>query len=112
MSELGITFPGVSTTSGITEAEHEVLDTLVHGVAETGFVEIVRNAENKVDVVNVRVSDGGTLIRSTTITRGGGGAVTQTTENQHDAGGAIIQTITTDINRSGGKVVSLDTTEV
>ena len=110
MSELTLSCP-TTTTSGITTAEHEILDTLVHNLAETGFVEILRNAENKVNQVNARVSDGGTLVRSTTITRNAQGEVTQAIENQHDVSGTIIQIITTDINRVSGEVVSIDITE-
>jgi len=98
--------------SGISLGDHEVIDSLVHGLAETSTTEILRGGPgNKVIGVEVRtVPATGTLIRSTAITRVGG-KVTLVVENQHDGGGSIIQTLTSTINRSGGKVTSVDVVE-
>lgn len=111
MSTLDLEFP--TTASGfLSEEDHENIDSLVHNLAETGFVEIVRNSDNKVTNVNSRVSDGGTLVRSTSITRNSEGKVSAVTENQHDENGSIVQTIQTTINRQDGKVVSINVMEV
>jgi len=102
----------VISGSGVTEEEHEIIDSLVHNLAETQTTEIIRGGPgNKVTNVEVRtVPVTGTLIRSTAITRGGG-KVTHVIENQHDGEGNIIQTLTSTINRSGGKVTSVDVVE-
>lgn len=110
-----ITISGSSVgTAGdfITETDHEVIDSLVHNLAETAITEITRNVQNQVTDVDVRTLPvTGTLIRSTSITRNQAGQVTDVADNQHDAAGTIIQTITTTINRSQGQVVSVDTVE-
>ncbi len=100
-----------NTGSIITLEDHENIDSLVHGLAETSITEITRDGGGlvtNVDVRNLPVT--GTLIRSTTITRAAG-QVTQIVENQHDGGGAVIQTLTSVINRDGNTVVSVDVTE-
>lgn len=98
--------------SGITEEDHEVIDSLVHNLAETQHTEIIRGGPgNKVTGVEIRtVPVTGTLIRSTTIFRTGG-KVTSTIDNQHDESGTIIQTLTSTINRVSGKVDSVDVVE-
>jgi len=98
--------------SGISLEEHETIDSLVHGLAETQTTEIIRGVPgNKVTNVEVRtVPVTGTLIRSTDITRSNG-KVTIVVENQHDESGVIIQTLTSTINRTGGKVTSVDVVE-
>lgn len=98
--------------SGISLEEHETIDSLVHNLAETQTTEIIRSGPgNKITGVEVRtVPVTGTLIRSTSVTRAGG-KVTQVIESQHDEAGAIIQTLTSTINRSGGKVISVDVVE-
>lgn len=114
MAELQFDCPTVSsgtTSSGLSLENHETIDSLVHNLAEDSFISIVRNPANLVTDVNVLTSEGGTLIRSTAITRNSSNLVTGIVENQHDGSGAIIQTITTSITRSGGKVVSLTTVE-
>ncbi len=100
-----------NTGSIITLEDHENIDSLVHGLAETSITEITRDGGGlvtNVDVRNLPVT--GTLIRSTTITRAAG-KVTQIVENQHAGAGAVIQTLTSVINRDGNTVVSVDVTE-
>lgn len=100
-----------NTGSIITLEDHENIDSLVHGLAETSITEITRDGGGLVTSVDVRILPvTGTLIRSTTITRAAG-KVTQVVENQHDGDGTIIQTLTSVINRDGNTVVSVDVTE-
>lgn len=114
MAQLSIKCPTSSSVvgSGISLADHETIDSLVHNLAETDATEIIRNANGQVTTVNVRtVPVSGTLIRSTTITRNANNQVTQVVENQHDGAGSIIQTLTSTINRADGKVASIDIVE-
>lgn len=115
MSELDLSFPSTGTTvttSGITLEEHENIDSLVHNLSEDGFTEIIKDSNGQVTTVNVRVSDGGTLIRSTSLSRNGQGQVATIVENQHDVSGSIVQTKTTTLNRSAnGQVESVEVVE-
>ena len=98
--------------SGISLEEHEIIDSLVHNLAETQHTQIIRGGPgNKVSSVEIRtVPVTGTLIRSTAIFRTEG-TVTSTVDNQHDVSGVIIQTLTSTINRVSGKVDSVDVVE-
>ena len=98
--------------SGISLEEHEIIDSLVHNLAETQHTEIIRGGPgNKVIGVEIRtVPVTGTLIRSTSIFRTGG-KVTSTIDNQHDENGIVVQSLTSTINRISGKVDSVDVVE-
>jgi len=98
--------------SGISEAQHETLDTLVHRIAEDAYVEIIRAAGRVTDIV-VWTDSGKTVkIRETNITRAAG-LVSQTVEKQYDGAGTLItgQTITSTFNRTGSNVSSIDQVE-
>lgn len=114
MSELELTCPtSTVTTSGISLEEHETIDSLVHSLSETGFVEIIRNVNGKVTSVNALTAPAGTDVRSVDITRNIQGKVIETVETQADEAGSSIQTLTTTITRgANGKVESVTTTEV
>jgi hypothetical protein len=101
----------VVNVSGLTLPEHETIDSLVHNLSEDTFQEIVRDGSGRVTNVNIYDAPGGTFIRSTAVTRDGSGQVVQVTEQQYDSGGSVIQTLTTNVTRSGGRVVSVDTDE-
>jgi len=111
----GTNFVQIDSTisgSGITEQRHELLDTLVHNLAENSTTEINRDFFGRITKVDIRtVPVTGTLIRSTTITRDVFGRVTQVVEDQHDETGSVLQTLTSTINRSGGMITSVDTVE-
>lgn len=112
MSQLGIFFPtGASGVSGITEEEHETLDTLVHNLAEGATTEIIRNSNNEVTNINILTSPGGTPIRTTQIVRNAQNEVEQTIEIQYDEGGIAIQTLTTTVDRVSGQVSTITTVE-
>lgn len=114
MAQLSLTCPGPgggTTTSGITPAEHEIIDSLVHELSEDTESVLIRDIQGRITNYTVSSSATGKDIRTTEITRNAQGQVTQVTEHQHDVGGAIIQTLVTTITRSGGKVVSVTTNE-
>lgn len=101
-----------SAAGGITEGEHEDLDTLVHEIAETCYMELTRSSGKVVNITYWTDSGKTTKVRETVITRSAG-KVSQVVETQFDAAGTAItgQTITLDITRTGGKIASIDLTE-
>lgn len=113
MSQLSILFPTSSTSAGggITEADHEIIDSLVHNLAEGATTEIIRNSNNEVTNINVLTSPGGTPIRTTQIVRNAQNEVEQTIEIQYDGSGTPIQTLTTTVSRIGNVVTSITTVE-
>ncbi len=94
---------------------HEPIDSLVHNLSEDTFVDLTRNAQNRVTEVNTYSPEGpisGTLIRSVVITRNAQNRVSEVVENQHDASGTIIQILTTTINRGpDNRTTSVETDE-
>ncbi len=98
--------------TGITPAEHEAIDSLVHSLAEDFHEEIVRTAGKVSRVTHWTDGTKTTKIRETRITRSGG-KVSSVVNEQYDGAGTLIvgQTLTETINRSGGKVVSIDGVE-
>ena len=112
MAQLSIFFPlGITGGSGITDAEHEIIDSLVHNLAEGATTEIIRNSNNEVTDVNILASPGGTPIRTTQIIRNAQNEVEQTIEIQYDSSGTAIQTLTTTVNRAGGQVSTITMVE-
>lgn len=112
MAELSIVYPGSGAgVSGITEGEHETLDTLVHNLAEGATTEIIRNSNNEVTNINILTSPGGTPIRTTQIIRNAQNEVEQTIEVQYDESGTAIQTLTTTVDRVSGQVSTITTVE-
>jgi hypothetical protein len=96
--------------SGITEGQHETIDSLVHELAETSYTEVARTAGR---VSSVAVWTDGTKtkkIRETTITRDAG-RVSVVVEKQYDAAGTLKQTLTHTIARTGGRVSGVATAE-
>jgi len=97
-------------SGGITEGQHELLDTLVHNLSETCYQEILRSA-GKVSQVIVWTDDGKTTkVRQMDLTRSGG-KVSQITLIQYDGGGSVKQTLVGSLNRTDGKVTSIDWVE-
>lgn len=100
--------------SGLSEAGHEVLDTLVHRIAENAFVQVVRNAQNRVTDIITWTNSGMTVkIRETNITRAAN-KVSSTVEKQYDGAGVIItgQTLTSTLARdAAGRVTDFTLVE-
>jgi hypothetical protein len=95
---------------GITESEHEVLDTLVHWVSENNWQEIVRSGGKVTNVINWETSDKLKKIRECIITRSGG-KVSQLDAIQYDGAGVEKMRLVGVITRAGGKVASIAWTE-
>ena len=111
MAQLSLFFPIAVTGGGITAGDHEIIDSLVHNLAEGATTEIIRNANNEVTNINILASPGGTPIRTTQIIRNAQNEVEQTIEIQYNAVGVAIQTLTTTVNRDGGQVSTITMVE-
>jgi len=93
-----------------TPAKHELVDSLVHQLAESTYTEVTRSA-GQISNITVWTDVGKTTkVRETLITRSGG-QVSQVVEKQYDGTGVLVQTLTHDITRTGGLVTSLATVE-
>lgn len=97
---------------GISQAQHETLDTLVHNIAETNFLEVVRSAGKVTDVIHWTNSSKTTKVREVNISRSAG-KVSSIVLKQYDGAGALVtnQTLTGTVARSGGRVASIDWVE-
>lgn len=99
--------------SGISEITHEALDSLVHEIAETCYLEVVRSG-NKVSTITYWTDAGKTTkVRDVVVSRDGNGKVSQTVETQYDGAGDAKagQTLTTTLTRTGDKVTSMTIVE-
>jgi hypothetical protein len=92
--------------SGITEAQHEALDTLVHWIDETNWQEIVRSGGKVTNVINWETDAKLKKVRECIITRSGG-KVSQLDAIQYDGAGVEKMRLTGVITRAGGKVASI-----
>jgi hypothetical protein len=102
---------GVFDPRGITEAQHEVLDTLIHGLSETCFQEVVRTAGRVTSVVFWTDAGKTVRVREVLIIRAAG-KVSQLDVVHYTAAGAEKQRMTGVFTRDGnGKVASIDWTE-
>jgi hypothetical protein len=99
----------LTTSGGLSPAEHEFLRTLNHEVVENTYTAITRTAGL---VTNVTVWMTPVMLlkhRSTDITRTLG-LVSQITERQFDTSGSLLYTLTHNVSRTGSQVTSLTTT--
>jgi hypothetical protein len=93
---------------GITESQHEALDTIVHDLAEDAYTEVERTS-GQVARVTVWTSSAMTLkIRETLITYASG-LVVDVAETQFDSGGSPVATLTDTVTRSSGLISHVDT---
>ena len=98
--------------SGISEAQHETLDTLAHRLAETRYEEPTR-VDGQVAAITTWTTAGKTTkVREVSLSRADG-QVSQVIEKQYDGGGAVVtgQTQTGTISRSGGVLGSISWVE-
>lgn len=101
----------VPNASGLSEAEHELLDTLTHELAEDCWTEIVR-ASGYVSEVIVWTSNGKTKkIREYLVARSAG-RVSSITVKNYDSMGVLVTTISYVVTRQDGLVVSITATRV
>jgi hypothetical protein len=96
--------------SGITEAQHEVLDTLTHWLNETNWQEMVRSGGKVVNAIHWTDSGKTTKIREVVIQRTTG-KVSQIDLIQYDGTGTEKQRLTGVITRDAGKVASIQWTK-
>jgi hypothetical protein len=93
--------------SGITEEQHEVLDTLAHALDETCYTEITRTGGKVTDIV-VWATDAKLLkVREETITRAAG-KVSQILTIQYDGAGVEKMRVTETFTRAGTKITFID----
>lgn len=99
---------------GISEFEHERLDTLTHWLAEDAYEEIIRDPSPckpghlaPVTSIVVWSSPAKTLkIRETLLIRTGN-RITSMVETQYDSVGAVKYTLTSTVSRTGNKISSI-----
>lgn len=100
---------GVFNLRGISEAQHEDLDTLVHDLAETSYAEVTRVTGQVSNVTTWTTSGKTTKIREVAVTRSAGQVAT-IVRKHYDASGTLIagQTLTGTVTRLAGRVASID----
>ena len=96
--------------SGITESQHEALDTLTHWINETNWQEMVRSGGKVVNAIHWTDDTKTTKIREVVIQRTSG-KVTQIDLIQYDGTGTEKQRLTGVITRDAGKVASIKWTK-
>lgn len=94
-------------SGGITEAQHEALDTLVHDLSENYYLEVVRTSGRVTDIITWTDSGKTLKVREANITRTSG-IVSQIVEKQYDGTGSLKYTMTYTVNRTGNQVSSID----
>ena len=93
---------------GISEGQHEDLDTLAHALTETHNVTITRDGNNRIQTV-LAEEVGGTDIRKLEILTRTNGKVATFRETQYLADGVTIKRqLDVTVNRTAGKVTSLN----
>jgi hypothetical protein len=98
--------------SGITEAQHQALDTLVHDIDENSYDEVTR-VNGLISQIVTWDSPAKTLkIRDVVMTRNSLGRITQIVWTQYDALGAVKETLTEVLSRTCNRVSSITRTRV
>lgn len=92
--------------AGITEAQHETLDSLVHELSETSYMEVTRVLGKVTHVIFWTDVGKTTKIRETAIQRSGG-KVSQIDFIQYNSSGTEKQRLTGVITRTSGQVSSI-----
>lgn len=86
--------------AGITEPQHENLDTLVHNLSETSYEEITRDGSGRTQDYTVWTTSGKTIkVRELNLTRDGSGRVSVIVLKQYDGTGTLVQTLTKTMSR-------------
>jgi len=102
------TVKSLTSGTGLNPATHEVLDTLVHNVAESCYFEVTRTGNRVSDLIWWTDSGKTIKVREINVTRTSG-KISQIVCKQYDAAGTIItgQTLTGTVARTGGRVDSI-----
>jgi hypothetical protein len=96
--------------SGITEGQHEILDTLTHWIDETNWQELIRSGGKVTNAIHWETSAKLKKIREVLVTRAGG-KVSQIDIVQYNSAGTESQRQVGVITRAGGKVESIQWTK-
>ena len=100
----------IRTLTGMTEIEHESIDTLKHSLSEQSFFQVERDINDDVEkIVYYKDSTLATKIREDEIVRDVDGDVVQMIKRQYDANGTTVKTEIQTINRVDGDVASIET---
>ena len=92
---------------GISEAQHEALDTLNHNIVETSYEEYVYTGNRVDDIIIWTNNTKTTKIREINFTYSGS-LVTTIVTKQYDGGGTLVDTITETLNYTGNKLDDID----
>jgi len=103
----GIQEPAGSAGSGITQPQHEALDTLVHNLSETNYQESVYSGSSLVSQTVYTTSAKTLKIRESTFTYAAGKLATSIVR-QYNGAGSVVQTLTSTFTYSGGKLDNID----
>lgn len=95
---------------GITENQHEHLDTLVHMLDETNYFEVTRSGGKITNAIHWTDSGKTVKVREVAITRSAG-VITQVDVIQYDGSGVEVMRATGVITRSSGRVSSIQWTK-
>jgi hypothetical protein len=104
---IGGSVKSLTTGSGISEPAHRALDQLVHAIAETSYLELVRTSGQVSDVIHWTDNGKTQKIRETNITRTAG-QVSQIVVKQYDGAGVLAETLTGTVSRTGGQVDNIE----
>lgn len=96
--------------SGLSEAQHEALDTLTHWISETNWQELVRSGGKITNAIHWETSDKLKKVREVIVARTDG-KVSQIDLVQYDGTGVEKHRLTGVITRSSGKVASIQWTK-
>jgi len=97
--------------SGLSEAGHEALDTLTHGLSETHDVLVTRTSGKVSEVLaEVPAPDGTNIRKFEVLTRSGGQVATYRVTQYESDGTTVKRQLDATVNRSGGKVTSVNVT--
>ena len=88
---------------------HEGLSTLVHNLAQTAYEEVTRESGVVTNICVWQTSEKLLKVRETEIFRTDG-RVSTVRDRQYGSDGSLVQTLVQTINRSGGRVASIDYT--
>lgn len=107
-----VTLTTMLSGGGISSGQHEALDSLVHEIAETSYVQVGRTGGRVTSIVVWETVGMLKKIRETLITRASG-QVSVVVEKQFDSAGVVVvgQTLTHTVSRSGGQVGSIASVE-
>lgn len=98
-----------SAGGGITESQHEALDTLAHALTETHDIQVTRSGGQVSEVLSeVPAPDGTDIRKFEVLTRSGGKIATFRLTQYEGDGTTIKRQLDVTVNRTGGKVSSLN----